>query len=298
MGTTLQKDIARNLAASAQKAYEEVVLDIIGSFIWKSSYDGVIVTGGCALNVITNSRIKSRFGIQVHVPPNPNDSGISTGALWYHNPPANKNPITYKGLPAINNLSEKNKKVFDSAKTSDIDEIAYKLLDGSIVGILRGRSEVGPRALGNRSIIAYPENKELKDLINKNIKYREWFRPFAPVIPIDYSNFFLGKDVNSPYMSFSFLLLNDSVKRFPAVSHLDGTARVQTVSIEQNPWLYSLLKKINDKGGYPILLNTSFNVKGRPLIARYEDAFKIIRETSLTHILIEDKLISKDEFEN
>lgn len=291
----LPKNLARDLAASAQKAYEEVVLEIIEGYVLQSEYDGIIITGGCALNVLTNSKIHNQFKLPVHVPPNPNDSGISVGALWHHCPPDGKEKITYKGIPAINDLSGESKKIFDSSKEVHSEEIVDILLNGAIIGVLRGRSEVGPRALGNRSIIAYPNSSELRDLLNKKIKFREWFRPFAPIVPFELSSMFFEEEVFSPYMSFSFQLQDKIKEQFPAISHIDGTARVQTVERTQNQWIYNLLMEINELNSYPILLNTSFNIKGKPLITKYSDAFKILKETSLSHILLENKLISKKE---
>lgn len=293
----LPDKIARDLAASAQKAYEEVVLEIIENYITQANYDGIIITGGCALNVLTNSRIHEKFKLPVHVPPNPNDSGISIGALWHHCPPDGREVITYKGIPAINDLSGKHKELFDLARSANLEDIANLLLKGAVIGVLRGRSEVGPRALGNRSIIAYPNSIELKDKLNNKIKFREWFRPFAPIVPLEWSTTFLGKEFASPYMSFSFQLQDYIKNQFPAIAHLDGTSRVQTIEREQNPWIHDLLMKIKELGGYPILLNTSFNIKGKPLITRYTDAFEILKETSLSHILVEDKLVQKSEVE-
>jgi carbamoyltransferase len=174
-------------------------------------------------------------------------------------------------------------------------EVAELLCEGAILGVARGRSEFGPRALGNRSILCLPESEDVKKILNDEVKFREWFRPFAPMVPFENCTNFFGKEVYSPYMSFTLPFKIELQGCFPAVEHLDGTSRLQTIRKEFNPWLHEVLVEVGRLTGHPILLNTSFNSKGRPLINNASTALELLRTTSLSHVLIEDRLVKKEE---
>lgn len=287
----LDKQTARNLAASSQKALEEIVLNEIRTKLNHNNYDSIVLSGGVALNVINNTLIKETFNLPVHIPSAPNDCGISVGSIYAKYPPKKKQNITYKGLPLKNNLS---KQILKIGKTFNLSEIADLLVNkNAIIGVARDRAEVGPRALGNRSILCYPDSFEKKEIINNEIKYREWYRPLAPVIKEDKSKLFFGKDIYSPYMSFAYKFTKDLQGKFSAVEHIDKTARLQTVSENQNIWLYNLLDEVEKITGYPILLNTSFNTKGKPLLSDSAEAIDILKKSKLTHVVINDKLYCK-----
>ena len=292
-GIKLDNETARNLAASSQKALEIIVLNEIREKLNGKNYDGIILSGGVALNVINNTLIKETFNLPVHIPSAPNDCGISIGSIYAKFPPKNKQNITYKGLPIINNLPDR---IIEKGTNFNLAKIADLLVNkNAIIGVARNRAEVGPRALGNRSIICYPDNIEKKEIINNKIKFREWYRPLAPVIKEDYSKLFFGEKISSPYMSFAYKFKKDLQGNFPTVEHIDKTARLQTVNKNQNNWLYNLLDEIEKLTAYPILLNTSFNTKGKPLLSDSAEAIEILKNTELTHVIINDKLYSKKQ---
>ena len=292
-GTTLDSTTARDLAASSQKALEFIVRNEITEKLKHNNYNGIVLSGGVALNVINNTLIKETFKLPVHVPSAPNDCGISIGSIFAKFPHLKMENITYKGLPIIENSNEK---IIQKGKTFDLSEIANLLVKkNAIIGVARSRAEVGPRALGNRSILCYPDVFEKKARINSKIKFREWYRPFAPVIKEDRCKLFFGKNIYSPYMSFAYQFTKTLQGKFPAVEHVDKTARLQTVSKLQNAWIYNLLDEIEKLTGFSILLNTSFNTKGYPLVSDSAEAFEILKNTELTHIIVNDRLYCKDD---
>lgn len=288
-GYQLEDKDARNLAATSQKVFENILLDEVSKKVNKN-YDGIILTGGIALNVLANTKLMNRLNMNVHVPSAPNDCGISAGSILAKFPPKEIKDIAYKGLPLIEDLDELTKSLGIPYALADIATILVE--QNAIIGVIRNGSEVGPRALGNRSIICYPNCKTKKDIINFNIKDREWFRPFAPLIKEDSSELFFGQKITSPFMSFALPIKDDIQGKFPAIEHVDKTARIQTVNAKQNAWLNELLDEIKHKTNYPILLNTSFNTKGRPLIAKSSEALRILKETNLTHLIINDLIYS------
>lgn len=288
-GATIDRKVARDLAATVQLCIEQFVLNIIEDKIRENNVCGIVFTGGCALNILINTRTLEKFGLPVHVPPAPNDGGISLGSIWALQPPKSGLNIAYMGAPLEMDVKEK------YGRNVSPKEVAELLCRGAILGVARGRSEFGPRALGNRSILCLPVSEDMKRILNDEVKYREWFRPFAPVIPIENCMDFYGKEVHSPYMSFTLPFKNELRGCFPAVEHIDGTSRLQTVEKESNPWLHDVLVEIGVLTGHPILLNTSFNSKGKPLINKASTALELLKTTSLSHVLIEDKLIEKEE---
>ena len=153
-------------------------------------------------------------------------------------------------------------------------ETAKILADGNIIGWFQGRSEFGPRALGNRSILADPRKAEMKDILNSRVKFRQPFRPFAPIVLKERADeIFLGPG-NSPYMLMAKQVAPEWKDKIPAIVHVDGTARVQTVAEDENPILYRLLKEFEALTGVPVLVNTSFNIKGEPIVETPEDAIQ------------------------
>ena len=174
---------------------------------------------------------------------------------------------------AIGNHNVKYRKVTD-------DDIVKMLCDQKIVSVFGGGSESGRRALGNRSILADPRYKEMKDTINEKVKHRQWFRPFAPAILSEETKNWFEKDVNSPYMSFAIPFKKEVRDKVQAVVHFDGTGRLQTVSKNDNKWFHGLISKFKKKTGVPVLLNTSFNDR-EPIVETPEDAIKCFMGTDI-----------------
>jgi carbamoyltransferase len=167
---------------------------------------------------------------------------------------------------------------------------------GKIVGVVRGNSEHGPRALGNRSIICNPAISDMKDILNEKVKHREWYRPFAPVVRLEDVSEYFEWDRESRWMSFCPKVKEEWREKLPAITHVDGTARVQTITREQNEWLYDLLTNFKEKTGIGVLLNTSFNVNGKPILSTYKDAFHIYDTTDIDGLILEHLYIRKENY--
>ena len=246
-----------NIAASIQKLTEEVLVGLIRWLAKTASHSNLVLNGGLALNCVANSKI-ARDGLfhDIWITPNPGDAGSSIGAVaaftrrhlnWVH---------PYLG--------------YNIDRPFEIDGALAALKAGEIIGIANGRAEFGPRALGNRSLLTDPRGRFTKDRVNL-IKKRELFRPFAPIIMAEHADEYFDMPVKtSPYMQFVATVRHPEL--FPAISHYDNTARVQTLTYNQHPNLYRLLESFSRETGCPMLLNTSLNIKGEPLVNTWKDA--------------------------
>lgn len=248
-----------NIAASIQAIVEDFMMGIATYTRKISQSRNLILMGGVALNCVANEKI-ARLGMfdNIWIMPNPGDAGSSIGAAaakinrklnWQH---------PYLGTNIDRPL--------DPIKVVDA------ILNHRIIGIANGRAEFGPRALGNRSLIADPRGPTIKDEVN-NIKKRQQFRPFAPIVMEEYAHKYFDMPVKiSPYMQFTAQCLHPEL--FPAICHVNGSSRVQTLNRKQNPVIYAVLEEFYARTGCPILLNTSLNIKGEPLVNVWEDALK------------------------
>ena len=258
--------LAYDIAATSQRAFENVFMQYAER--WLDRYPNVPVhmTGGCALNIILNTRLANE-GRKVFVSPNPSDCGLAVGMLCNLLKPKEPVDITYAGLPVLDpdmlmTYCEQN-----VAKTYDMDTLVQDLAGGKIVGVVRGKAEHGPRALGNRSILCNPSIDGMKDTLNAKVKNREFYRPFAPVVRLEDVNKYFNWKKESRWMSFCVPVRKKWQKKLQAITHADGTARVQTVTREQNEWLYDLLTEFQKVSGIGVLLNTSFNIAGKPILS-------------------------------
>jgi len=168
-----------------------------------------------------------------------------------------------------------------------IKTLSKDLNEGLIVGVVRDTSEHGPRALGNRSILCNPTYPNMKDILNEKVKNREWYRPFAPVCRLEDVSKYFDFDGESRWMSFCPTVKEEYRDKLVSITHVDGTARVQTVTKEQNPWLYELLTEFEKESGVGVLLNTSFNVNGKPILSRYSDAFEVYNNTKMDALVLD-----------
>ena len=302
-----------DMAATSQKAFEECFLEVAKPYFEKYPNLPICMAGGCSLNIILNTRIKFEFNKEVFVGPNPNDCGIAVGNMLKHMKPKTPIDLTYAGLPILDEevlceyLSHHtflhgvyhHKKImnYDSnyhfTEQIEFNDVIDDIINGKIVGVVQGNSEHGPRALGNRSIICNPMIPEMKDILNFKVKNREWFRPFAPIVRLeDISEYFIFNG-ESRWMSFSPKVKPEWREKLPSITHVDGTARVQTITKEQNKLLYDIITLIKEKTGVGVLLNTSFNVNGKPILSTYKDAFEIFHTTKLDSLIIKDLYIHK-----
>ncbi len=287
-----------NIAATSQKAFETCFLEVAKPYLDKYTNIPVIITGGCGLNIILNTKLVEEFDREVFVGPNPNDCGIAAGMLLHELKPEHQVDLTYKGTPLLdyNNLASHIQNSPISFKSFDfnLDVLVNDLVNGEIVGVVRGNSEHGPRALGNRSILCDPSFPEMKKILNEKVKNREWYRPFAPVVRLEDISKYFEWESESRWMSFCPQVKKEWQTKLASIVHIDGTARVQTVTRHQNPWLYDLLTEMDYKKGIGVLLNTSFNVAGKPILSTIADAFKIFEVSQMDNLLVENYYIKKN----
>lgn len=293
----IQGQDAYDIAATSQKAFEECFLEVAKPYMDKYPDLPICITGGCGLNIILNTRIKEEFKREVFVGPNPNDCGIALGMILHQLKPKEPIDITYSGtnlldIEAIPHYIQ-NESFNFITNFMDIDEVVKDLTEGKIVGVARGRAEHGPRALGNRSILCNPSIPDMKDTLNNKVKHREWYRPFAPVVRLEDVSKYFEWEGESRWMSFCPKVKEEWRDKLSAITHVDGTARVQTITREQNEFIYDLLTKFNESTGIGVLLNTSFNVDGKPILSTVKDAFEIFRSTEMDRLLIENYYFKK-----
>ena len=289
--------LAWDIAATSQQAFENQFFKYAQNFLDEQPEMPIGLSGGCALNVLLNTKLAYQRKGKLYVPPNTNDCGMSVGGLmWYLNPHEQVD-LTYSGLPVLDEklvtkyVDELELAVCDSVS---VMELAGYISEGYIVGIVQGNSEHGSRALGNRSIICAPSGN-MKDTINHKVKKREWYRPFAPVVQFEDVNEYFDFEYESRHMTYAAPVREKWRSKIPAVTHQDGTGRLQTVRREQNTLMYDLITEFKKLTGYGVLLNTSFNVNGKPILTTLSDAFKLLKESSLDAVFFNKKIYFKDQ---
>ncbi|WP_372654774.1 carbamoyltransferase C-terminal domain-containing protein [Halobacteriovorax sp.] len=293
----------QNLAASAQKIFEEKIYEEIESYSGKSG--NLILVGGAAMNCVNNMKLVERKIFEkIIVPPCPGDDGISIGLVQYLNF-INKKKFfkissPYLGRDIVYTNEEKVREAFKEYKvenlgTEVISFTASKLAKGDVLGWFQGRSEIGARALGNRSIIARVDKDNLKSYLNEKIKFRESFRPYACSCLQEYSNeyFDIKEDFMSPYMSFTIPIKKEWKNTFKEVLHCDGTSRAQFVTPSINSRYYDLIKAVGDKTGTYSVLNTSLNVMGQPIVEDLDDLLLFFKTSNVDGLVVGDFFVSK-----
>jgi carbamoyltransferase len=297
----------KDLAASLQRWYESALYFIINRItnIWDC--DNLVLGGGCAYNGTANGKIKTSTSIKnVWIPFAPSDSGSAIGACLYQHHIAMGNPKVKGGDNQSPYLGEKwsnpellkiilqnhrSKVVMFDTHEILCKEVAKLINDGNIIGWFQGRTEFGARALGNRSILANPHLPDVRDRINKVVKKREMFRPFAPSVTIeDYQKYFVSEE-DVPYMNQVVKVKKDV--NIPSVTHVDNSARIQTLKREDNPLYYDLLKEFEKLTGTPILLNTSFNLKDHTMTNDPQKAIWTFNNCDMDYLVLGNFLISK-----
>jgi len=272
------------------------------------SYNAICLSGGVALNGLMNQRIFKEAGFdKIFIQPASADDGTSLGAAWVviadkYGPPAIRRiKDVFLGLKRTASEAKAEVEKLGLAYSCPQDpaqKVAELLAQDYVVARYTGRSEFGPRALGNRSILASPLKAEMKDIINSRIKHREPFRPFAPVCLAEDVSTFFDADEDAEYMLLICPVKEDKKKLIPAVVHQDGTARVQSVKKDSNPGLYEIISAFKKITGVPIIINTSFNVNGEAIVETPLDALECFLYTNIDYLLIEDMLIAKSENED
>lgn len=294
----------KHVAASVQQVYEETLFDIINHSYELNMSNNLCLGGGCAYNGLANAKISKNTPYKkVWVPLSPSDGGSSIGAcLHYINMvkgQKRKGQIDpYQGPSfRVNELFQVLNKYkllvsFEHMETPDMIGATAELLNhGKVIGWFQGRMEFGARALGNRSIIASPLFKDMQNRINSVIKKREMFRPFAPSVILEEAHKYFEIEDPIPYMNMVVKVKPEH--NLPAITHIDGTARVQTVVQYDNPRFHRLLKKFGEISGVPILLNTSFNFKDQTITMNPEDAIIRFLDSDMDYLVLDNFLVSK-----
>jgi carbamoyltransferase len=320
-----------DLARSVQEVTENVMLRLAKSAREETGIKNLCLSGGVALNCVANGKIlKAGIFDEIFIQPAAGDAGGALGAALSAHYEYKKHPRTiqkmdsmkgsYLGPSFTNEFIRKSLDIL-GAKYRELpnenldDQLAKILADGNVVGYFQGRMEFGPRALGGRSIIGDPRNQKMQSVMNLKIKYRESFRPFAPAVLAEKVSEYFDILAKSPYMLivadvlpkhriemtedqkklFGIEKLNVPRSSLPAITHVDYSARIQTVHSETNPRFHSLLNKFDQLTGCPVIVNTSFNVRGEPIVSTPEDAFRCFMRTEMDYLVLENFVLDKKE---
>ncbi|CAA7618737.1 Carbamoyltransferase [Magnetospirillum sp. LM-5] len=294
-----------DIACSAQVVLEECCYDLLRHLHGLTGCDNVCVAGGVGLNCSMNGKIRANTPFRdVFVMPAANDAGLSIGAALLASrnvqPGFRRRPMTQAYLGSEHQIDEIEAALKEVPPDIDVERpddlvaaVATLLADYAIVGWYQGRMEFGPRALGHRSILANPTRADTKDIVNGRVKFREMFRPFAPVVPLEDVATYFAPAHETPFMLQVVSVLPDKREVIPSVTHVDGSARVQTVTPEQNADLYRLLKEMQGRNGVPVLLNTSFNVRGDTIVRTPQDAVRCFLGTGMNAVALGPYLLRK-----
>ncbi|SDJ67019.1 carbamoyltransferase family protein [Natronorubrum texcoconense] len=290
----------KDLAHTAQKLLEESVTEMVGTYVDRVGTENVGLAGGVALNCKLNKAVREHPAVdEVFVQPVAHDAGLALGGGWIDRRPADVDPMTtvYWGhehaTDEIRGLLETNK--IEYTEPDDLERrIAERIADGALVGWFQGRSELGPRALGNRSILADPRTEASRDRVNRFVKHREEWRPFAPSMIESAADEYLENATTSPFMIDTFDVRPERRDDLRAVVHpADDTTRAQTVRKDQNPRYHRLLREFEDATGVPVLLNTSFNDHGEPIVDTPTEALKDFFGMGLDVLVLGDCVVEK-----
>jgi carbamoyltransferase len=287
-----------DVAASVQRVLEDVLVEMTRAVHEETGLSDLCLGGGVALNGCANARILRESGFErVFVPPAPGDAGCALGAALYadrlhfgnpHRPVPDHASWGYASDPTeLERLAQEDGLALERAPDDGalLQRVADELAAGLIVGWMDGRCELGPRALGNRSILAPPDRAETRDRLNREVKFREEFRPFAPAVPAEVADRYFdlprGGARLGRFMSGVFPVRPEWRLRLAAVTHVDGTARVQVVDREGSRRFHELLHAFGRRSGIPVLLNTSFNLAGEPIVARVVEGYSTFRRSGI-----------------
>jgi carbamoyltransferase len=298
-----------DIAASVQRALEEVLVDLSRRLHDETQLDDLCLGGGVALNGVANARILRESGFRnLYVPCAPGDAGCALGAalhadrVHFGRPhrAVPDHPFWGPQVDADELARVAGEDGFSAQRVGGaelLERVAAQLEQGRIVGWMQGPCELGPRALGNRSILAAPHGAQMRERLNRSIKFREEFRPFAPAVPLEHADRYFelppGGARLCRFMSGVFPVRREWRERLAAVSHVDGTARVQAVDKSVSPLFHSLLEAYGARSGIPVLLNTSFNLAGEPIVNRAVEGYSTFRRSGIDVLVAGDALVEK-----
>lgn len=292
----------KDIATSVQRVTEELIFHILNHLQQRTGLKNICIAGGVAQNSVANGKILEKTSFeQVYIPSAGHDAGTAMGsALWLYNHIQGNERLpavydAYTGYKASNDEIEAclklNNVTYNKYSDEDLLEVvSQELVDGAVVGWYQGRAEFGPRALGHRSIIVDPTRTDAKELLNSKIKRRESFRPFAPSILEEYVSEYFEKVDKVPFMEKVYPIKPEKYKVIPAVTHVDGTGRLQTVS--KGDRYYDLISKFMEKSGVPILLNTSFN-ENEPIVNTPQEALNCYLRTEMDVLVLENFVVTR-----
>ena len=304
-----QSNITRrdiDLAYAMQHCFEEAFFHLLNNLHRKLPLDNLALAGGCALNSVANGKLFARTPFkQTWIQPAAGDEGLVIGAALHTYQSVLKQPRRYAMKnsylgPEFSDsqiecdLKKANLRYRRLEREPLLDAVADQIAAGSVVGWFQGRMEWGPRALGNRSIVAHPGLPNMKDVLNARIKHREWFRPFAPSIIAERQSEYFEHDHPSPFMLHVYKIRPAKRAQLCAVNHVDDTGRLQSVSRDENPLYYDLIQAFEGKTGIPVILNTSFN-ENEPIVCAPSEAIDCFKRTRMDVLAIGPYLVSKTE---
>jgi carbamoyltransferase len=298
----------KDVAASLQKATDTIVVRLARGVERETKLKNLCMAGGVALNCVSNSKILEETSFQdMFVQPAAGDAGGAVGAAYYAYNTLLKHPRTYVMKDAflgpefsdeeVQMFLEQNGIPYQKYDREELlQETASMIAQQQVVGWFQGRMEFGPRALGSRSILADARNPKNQSIVNLKIKFRESFRPFAPTVLEERMSEYFHFDRESPFMLFVATVLENK-RQIPSVTHVDGSARLQTISREQHPLFYDLIQEFDRQTGCPVVINTSFNVRGEPIVCTPEEAWRCFMRTEMDSLVLGSFILRKDKMD-
>jgi carbamoyltransferase len=292
-----------------QARLEEVLFENLNALHARTKQKNLCLAGGVAFNCLANGKIFERTPFErVFVQPAAGDAGLAIGAAYYvHHQVLGRprdfvmkhsywgpsySPQQIRNAIERSDLSAAGASIAEMPEPELLRAAAHRIAEGDVLGWFAGRAEWGPRALGNRSILADPRRSDMKDILNRRIKHREIFRPFAPSILAEATGDFFEQSHPSPFMQFAYSVRPEKRSALAAPTHVDGTARLQTVDREANPRYWSLIREFGDLTGVPAVVNTSFN-DNEPIVCRPEEAIDCFLRTRMDTLVLGDFLIRR-----
>jgi carbamoyltransferase len=295
-----------DLAYAMQSRFEEIFFHLLNGLHGRVPVDELVMAGGCALNSVANGKIFSQTPFRdTWIQPAAGDEGLAIGAALYTCCSILRQPRRYIMKDSYIGPEFSSTRIESDLKSANLlyrklehesllDEVATQVAAGNVVGWFQGKMEWGPRALGNRSILAHPGLPEMKDILNARIKHREWFRPFAPSILAERQSEYFEHDHPSPFMLHVYKIRPEKRAQLTAVNHVDNTGRLQTVTRKENPLYYGLIQAFERKTGIPVILNTSFN-ENEPIVCTPAEAIDCFKRTRMDALAIGPYLVQKIE---
>jgi carbamoyltransferase len=303
-------DSDRDIAASIQAVTEKIIFKMATYAKETTGEKNLCLSGGVALNCTAAGKLLNmNLFDDIYIQPASTDSGGAVGAALYtyysitdakknHNPDYLDLGSTYDQNQVTSVLDRHGIPYQKLSEEETARLMASELANGKITALFQGAMEFGPRALGFRSILADPRDPDMKNKLNRKVKFREPFRPFAPAVPEEKASDYFTNACRSPYMLFNFEVFPEKRDIIPAVTHVDGTARIQTVDKNDNSALYDIIKEFEKLTGVPVLLNTSLNLRGYPIARTPEDAFGTFVSSGIDILAIENCIIRKEDIDS